>query len=116
MNHQYSLFGKKSLRTLAVIVCSATFAFVIGIQTAGEFHPVASTLADGNDTAGDFNGNGHLDLQDARIALELASGYRFPTPTELYADPNGDFSITTDDVFTILERLERTLSTPKANL
>ncbi len=101
---------------MVIIVSSVTAAFFVGIQTAGDFHPVAATQADGTDTAGDFNGNGHLDVQDARIALELASGYRSPTPDELSNDPNGDFSITTDDVFSILERLERAPSTPKVNL
>jgi len=116
MKHPYSVFGKKSLRSASIIISSVTVAFVIGIQTAGEFHPVASTQADGTMTGGDFNTNGHLDIQDARIALELASGYRTPTPDELSADPNHDFDITIDDVFAILEILERTPSTPKVNL
>ncbi len=116
MKQRFSLFGKTSLKTMIIIVSSMATAFTIGIQTAGEFQPVASTEADGTQQSGDFNANGFLDVQDARIALELASGYRTPTPEELSADPNRDFSVTADDVFTILERLERTPSTPKVNL
>lgn len=77
---------------------------------------MASTQADGADMAGDLNGNGSLDVQDARLALELANGYRSATPEELSVDPNRDFSITIDDVFAILERLERSPATPKVNL
>lgn len=116
MKHRYSLFGKKSYRTIAILATSMTAAFLVGIQTAGDFSPVDATQADGTYTAGDLNGNGYLDIQDARIALELASGYRSPTPDELSADPNQDFVITIDDVFTILERLEHSPSTPKVNL
>lgn len=116
MKHRYSIFGKKSIRTLAIILTSVTAAFALGVQTAGDFHPVATTEADGTVADGDFNQNGYVDIRDARIAVELASGYRSPTPDELAADPNGDFTITTDDVLTILERLERIPSTPKVSL
>lgn len=116
MEHRYSIFGKKSIRTLAIILTSMTAAFVLGVQTAGDFSTVASTEADGTGTAGDFNGNGFVDLRDARIAVELASGYRSPTLGELSADPNGDFTITTDDVLSILEALERMPSVPKVHL
>ena len=116
MKHRYSVFGKKSLKTIMIVLASVTAAFMVGIQTAGDFQSVATIQADGTDTAGDFNANGYLDIQDARIALELAIGYRSPTPEELPADPNRDFSITTDDVLSILERLERAPSTPKVNL
>ncbi len=116
MKHPYSVFGKKSLKTIVIVLASVTAAFIVGIQTAGDFRSVATIQADGTDLAGDFNANGNLDIQDARIALELASGYRSPTPQELSADPDRDFSITTQDVFSILERLERAPSTPKVNL
>ncbi len=116
MKHKYSIFGKKSLRTVSIVVSSVTVAFIVGIQTAGDFQPVASTQADGTLIAGDFNINGHIDVQDARIALELATGYRTPTPEELAADPNRDYDITTEDVLAILDILERTPSTPKVNL
>lgn len=116
MKHPYPVFGKKSLRSATIVISSVTVAFLIGIQTAGEYQPIASLQADGTTTAGDFNSNGHLDIQDARIALELASGYRSPTPDELAADPNRDFDITIDDVLAILDILERAPSTPKVNL
>ncbi len=116
MKHRYSLFGKKSLKTIAIVLSSTTVAFLVGIQTAGDFHSVTTIQADGTDVMGDFNGNGLVDIQDARIALELASGFRSPTPQELSADPNRDFSITTADVLSILHRLERSPVTPKIDL
>jgi len=84
-------------------------AFLIGIQTAGDVSPVVlPTRADSNVLAGDLNGNGVLDTDDVKLALEIANGYRTPTPSELAADPNHDFVITTDDAMTILEHLKRT--------
>lgn len=101
---------------MVIIASSVTTAFALGIQTAGDFATVESTQADASQYTGDFNGNGNLDVQDARIALELAQGFRTPTPDDLSADPNNDFVITFDDVLSILERLERAPSTPKVNL
>lgn len=116
MKHKYSIFGKKSWKTISIIVTSVTAAFILGIQTAGDFRPVDSTQADGTVVTGDFNANGHLDVQDARIALEIASGYRTALPSELAVDTNRDYSITVEDVLWILEQLERAPSTPKVNL
>ncbi len=108
MKKSYSVYGKKSLTSIAIVAGSMTVAFALGIQTAGDITPVVSTtLADTADHAGDFNGNGHLDVNDARLALEIASGYRSPTPDELARDPNQDFHITNEDVMTILDKLER---------
>lgn len=107
MKHTYSLFRRKSLRTVLTVAGSMSVAFVIGIQTAGEFQPVVSpTMADANVLAGDLNGNGQIDQEDVRIALEIAGGYRSPTPSELAADPNRDFRITADDAMTILDQLK----------
>ncbi len=112
MKNTYSVFGRKSWKTVLIIVGSMTAAFVLGIQTAGDVRPlIGATSADGS-MEGDFNANGHLDLSDARIAVELAAGYRTATPEELAADPNHDFSITANDVLLILERLEHTPSHP----
>jgi hypothetical protein len=94
-----------------------TAAFVVGIKTAGDFAPVVgSTKADANVTAGDMNGNDQLDIDDVQIALEIANGYRTPSPSELAADPNKDFNITVDDAMAILDQLKKTLADPKVDL
>ncbi len=83
-------------------------AFFLGIETAGDVRPLVNETSAGNSTlGGDLNGNGTLDLRDVRIALELAQGYRTPTPKELDADPNQDFRFTIDDAVLILDALER---------
>ncbi len=85
-----------------------SFAFFLGIETAGDIQPmVGSTKAGSATLEGDLNGNGMLDPGDARLALELAQGYRSPTPEELDADPNHDLKFTMDDVMVILDKLER---------
>lgn len=84
-----------------------TASFLLGIQTAGEFRPVDQTQAGPAEIRGDFNGNGTLDVDDVRIALELAQGTRQPTRAELLADPNGDLVITLDDVAMILSQIQR---------
>lgn len=112
MKHQYSLFRRKSLKTIAIVLGSMGAAFMVGIQTAGDIRPVVGSIsADGTVIEGDFNGNGQLEAADARIALVLARGDRSPTPEELAADPNGDFHVTMEDVETILELLGLTPGT-----
>lgn len=82
-------------------------AFAIGIETAGEVRPVvSSTNASDTTFAGDMNGDGNVSLDDAEIALEIARGYREPTPLELSADPNKDYRITIDDALTIIEMVK----------
>lgn len=117
MKHPYSIFKRKSLRTVLTVAGSMSVAFVLGIKTAGEFSPVVSpTMADANVLAGDMNGNGQLDIDDVRVTLEIANGYRTPTPEELAADPNRDFSITAEDAMTILEQLKNTPQAPYVDL
>jgi hypothetical protein len=102
--HSYQFFGKKSLRTISIIAGSMALAFAIGIETAGEVRPVvSSTNAIDTTIAGDMNGDGTVTLSDAEIALEIARGYREPTPLELSADPNKDYHITIDDALTIID-------------
>lgn len=109
--------GRRSLRTIAVIAVSMLGAFALGIGTAGDVHPVINaTIAGTAVVAGDMNGNGMLDVNDARIALELAEGFRTPEAQELAADPNQDFQITAADAMTILEQLERLPGTPSVRL
>ncbi len=115
--HKYSFFSRKSLRTICIVAASTSFAFVLGIETAGDVQPVVgATHAGDSVVAGDFNGNGVLDINDVKIALELAKGYRYPTPAELAVDPNGDFHITIDDAMTMIDILERQPGQPAVRL
>ncbi|TSC57908.1 MAG: hypothetical protein Greene041662_867 [Candidatus Peregrinibacteria bacterium Greene0416_62] len=87
----------------ATIAC----AFLIGIETAGDIHPIAFIEAGNGEIRGDINGNGTLDIGDAIVVLEIVQGYRDPTPVELRADPNGDGLLTVDDALRILVTLEK---------
>lgn len=114
---QPNFLRRISRKSAIILIGSMTTAFVIGIQTAGDVRPVVdSTRADGAYLKGDLNGNGQLDIGDARAALEIAQGYRTATPEELAADPNGDFLITGEDVLFILGVLERAPATPIVSL
>jgi hypothetical protein len=92
-------------------------AFAVGIVTSNNVKPaVEQTRAGGETLEGDMNGNGNLDPDDAKIALELAQGYRTPTPQELAADPNHDYKITQDDAMLILDKLSRLPQRPTVEL
>ena len=107
MPHAYSFFGRKSLRTFAIVTSSMTVAFILGVETAGDVQPVVNeTRAGGAVLEGDLNGNGIVDLADLHLALQLARGDRTPKPRELAADPNQDFRFTIDDALLILQKLE----------
>lgn len=111
MKKHISFFQRRSVRCVGIIAGSMLIAFVVGVQTAGDVQPIVnSTQANSSLVPGDFNANGTLEIADARIALEIASGYRTSTPDELEADPNGDFHITVEDAMAILEHLERASS------
>ena len=72
MQHPYSLFRRKSLKTIAIVVSSMTVAFLLGIKTAGDVQPVINpTRADSTVVDGDLNGNGVLDMEDADLALKV---------------------------------------------
>lgn len=117
MKHPYSFFRRKSMRSILIVAGSMSVAFAIGIETAGDVQPVIlPTRADANVLAGDFNASGYLDLEDVKIALELADGLRTPTPSELAADPNRDYQITTVDAMTVLEQLKRSPTKPQVEL
>lgn len=96
-----------SPKSLAIISCSVTAAFLIGVKTAGDIDPIVdATVAGGTVITGDFTGDGKLTAKDIETALELARGLRAPTALELAADPDQDFRITMEDVVTILETME----------
>lgn len=80
-------------------------AFIIGIETAGDVHPIALIEAGSADLKGDLNGSGTLDIDDAIAILEIVQGYRIATPEELRADPSSDGLLTVDDALRILATL-----------
>lgn len=107
MPHPYSFFRRKSLRTIGIVGASMAVAFILGIQTAGDIQPVVKPTEAGNAVVdGDLNGNGVLDIGDARAAIEIALGYRTVTPEELAADPNHDLTVTIEDALAIIDALE----------
>ncbi len=113
MKHPYALTSRKSLKTISIVLGSMTVAFLLGIETASDVQPlVGQTQAGADVIQGDMNGNGILDLGDVEITLELAQGYRTPTPSELGADPNQDFQITVDDAIAIVKTLARQPTNP----
>ncbi len=117
MKHSFAFFRRKSLRTILIVASSMSLAFVLGIETAGDMQPVINETSAVNMVLdGDLNGSGILDVNDARIALELAQNYRTPTPHELAADPNQDFNFTVEDAISILEKLEHQALKPATQL
>lgn len=107
MQHPYSFFSRKSLRSIVIVASCMMTSFAAGIQTAGDVHPlVDATEAGGTRIAGDINNDSVVDMLDARIILEIAREYRMPTADELAGDPNADMKLTTDDAIEILRRIE----------
>lgn len=102
---QPRFLARPSLRTIGIVLGSMTAAFVLGVETAGDVPQIPTTNASDSAVHGDLSGNGILGPEDARIALEIAQGYRSPTPDELAADPNRDFHITFEDAASILDML-----------
>ena len=106
--HPYRFYGRKTLRTLSIVLGSMTVAFVVGIESAGDIKPViSSTNAVDAVTLGDFDGNGTLDTADVLIALDIVSGKRNPTASELLMDPSQDFHITLEDVQSMLLKIKQ---------
>lgn len=102
---RYRLLARKSLRTIGIVVGSMTAAFIVGVETAGDVEQVPLTKASDTAVLGDFNADGKLTPEDVSIALDIAQGYRTPTPEELAADPNRDFHITIEDAKSILDEM-----------
>jgi hypothetical protein len=107
MHTYFSTFTARNLRRCGVVVGCMAVAFGIGIQTAGDVHPIVEPTRAGIRLSGDMDGNGTVDASDARVALDIARGYRAATASELEADTNEDFRITVEDVAAILEATER---------
>ena len=105
--HPYSIFKKKSLRTIGIVAGSMSLAFFLGIETAGEVQPIISaTNASDTVIAGDMDQSGTVDLEDLKIVLEIARGLRLPIPAELAADPNRDFNVTFEDAMFVMDMIK----------
>lgn len=86
---------------------SMSLAFSLGIQTANDVEPVIgpTNASDVTHVSGDFNGNGQLDIDDAKIALDIAEGRLSATAEQLQSDMNGDERIDVSDALLILEQV-----------
>lgn len=107
MHTYFTTFSAQTVKRCGIVVGCMAVAFAIGIQTAGDVQPIVEPTRAGIRTSGDLDGDGTVDADDARIALDIARGYRIATAAELEADTNQDFRITVEDVAAILEQLER---------
>lgn len=90
---------------IAIGAASIAASFLVGIQTAGDVKPIALIEAGGSAATGDIDGNGVVDLLDALAILEIAQGYREPTPKQLLADPSGNGALTVEDAIRLLSTL-----------
>lgn len=96
-------------------VCSVV-AFSIGMETAGDVHPFATSEAAADHAElpaqpyaalqGDINRDGIVTAADALLMLEIAEGLEEATPETVKAgDIDGDFRVTTKDVLRVLRTL-----------
>ena len=97
--------SRQFLRVLLLGGLCTAASFIIGIQSAGEVHPVSLIEAGAPTRVGDVNGDGVVDVQDAIFVLEVVQGYRVPAPEQLLADPDGNGKLTVDDALRILRTL-----------
>lgn len=100
-----SFRSRQFLRAILFGAICVAASFVIGIQSAGDVQPIALIEAGSPSRAGDLTGDGVTDVRDAIAILEVAQGYKTPTPEELLADPNEDGALTIDDALRILRTL-----------
>ncbi len=107
MHTYFTTFSAQTIRRAGLVLGCMSVAFAVGIQTAGDVHPLVEPTRAGIRLSGDMDGNDMVTPADARLALEIARGYRNATPEELEADTNQDFRITIEDVAAILEIVER---------
>ncbi|MDD5469477.1 MAG: hypothetical protein PHO92_01615 [Candidatus Peribacteraceae bacterium] len=97
---------RKTLSILTLGCASIAASFGLGIYTAGTVQPVSLIEAGSTEVRGDMNGNGKIDLEDVRLILEVAQGYRTASAEELRADPNDDGMLTVDDAMRLLSQIE----------
>lgn len=96
---------RRNLQALLIGASCIASSFAIGIQTAGEVHPISLIEAGSSTQRGDIDGSGEIDEQDVIMLLEIAQGYAEATPQQLLADPNGDGQLTVDDALRLLNTL-----------
>ena len=90
---------------MALAVLCVTGSFAVGIRTAGDVKTVASLEAVSTEIVGDMNGNGHADLDDVVIILEIAQGTQKASAEQMRLDPNGDGTLTVDDALMMFRNL-----------
>lgn len=95
-----------NFKVLMIAAATISSAFFVGIQTAGEVHPVTLIEAGSGKLRGDMDDNGVVDVRDAIVILDIVQGYEQATPDHILGDPNGDGILTIDDARRILERIE----------
>lgn len=98
---------KKTIGILTLGCASIASSFGLGIYTTGSVQPVSLIEAGSMEIRGDLNRNGQIDLEDVRLILEVAEGYRSATIEELKADPNDDGVLTVDDAISLLSQIEQ---------
>lgn len=91
-----------ALVPLALLAAGASFG--LGVGTAGELRAIKASSAT-ETVRGDMNADGEVDARDAIIILEIAQGYRDPTPSELAADPNANGALAVDDAIRVLRSI-----------
>ena len=99
--------SRQFLRALLLGGICIAASLIIGIQSAGEVHPVSLIEAGAPTHIGDMDGDGIASMQDAIIILEIVQGYRTAAPEQLLADPDGDGTLTVNDALRVLRTLPR---------
>ncbi len=103
----------RMLQSIALGTMCSALAFAVGMETAGEVHPFATSEAAVEHTVtpaqpyaavqGDIDHDGELTAKDAMRILDFAAGWDTPTTEEVAAgDADGDFHITLKDVERVL--------------
>ena len=92
----------RALVPLSLLVVVASFS--AGMRTSGSIQTIEWSSAT-DAMRGDMTSDGTVDIDDVIVLLEIAQGYRQPTPDELAADPNADGRIGVDDAIRVLRTL-----------
>lgn len=103
-----NIFSRLPHRTASMLILGALCvvgSFAVGIRTAGDVRTISPLAAETIELSGDIDGNGQIDLNDVIGILEVAQGYREPTPGELRVDPNNDGVLSIDDALRLLYEL-----------
>ena len=103
---KFLISQKKTLGILTLGCASIASSFGLGIYSADTVQPVSLIEAGSTEIRGDLNMNGQIDIDDVRLILEIAQGYRIPSVEDLKADPNDDGKLTVDDAMRLLSQIE----------